>query len=56
MQGFGVMSLACNICEARAEWRVLVVLNSLVVGGIVVCKCSFSAEFCSSLPQSLSTL
>ena len=51
------MSLACNICEARAEWRrVFVVLRSLKFGGIVVCKCSFSPEFCSSLPQSLSTL
>ena len=50
------MSLAYNICEARAEWRVLVVLRSRKFGGIVVCKCSFSAEFCSSLSQSLRTL
>ena len=49
------MSLACNICEARAEWGVLV-LRSRKFGGILVCKWSFSAEFCSSLPQSLSTL
>ena len=50
------MSLARNIFEARAKWRVLVVLRSYKFGGIVVCKCSFLDEFCSSLSQSLRTL
>ena len=40
--------IACNICEARAKWRVLVVLV-LKIWWNSGLQMFFSAEFCSSL-------